>query len=236
MSRNLPAWCSDSTPVMWSSTTTTSSTWPTHCGAKMPIVAEPQPTRMRRSSTPSTIGAPVGADDDASRRLRSASSTGSLVAERHHHLAGDAPFLLRAAGEVVHAAERQELRAVLDRADVADRLAVMAHRRLLGAEVAVGVDLHLEAAVAEDAFGDDGDEVDAFVLRGDDEGRRLVVGIGRARADAGDEHRRVGAPWSATSAPSQPPSCAACQATRSTPGRATRCSVSSRVSTPSTLP
>ena len=75
--------------------------------------------------------------------------------------------------------------------DVADRLAAVAHRRLLGAEVAVGVDLHLEAAVAEDALGDDGDHVDAVVLRGDDEGRRLVVGIGGARADAGDEHRRV---------------------------------------------
>ena len=68
----------------------------------------------------------------------------------------------------------------------------MAHRRLLGAQVAVGVDLHLEAAVAEDAFGDDGDEVDAVVPRGDDEGRRLVVRIRGAGADAGDEDRRVG--------------------------------------------
>ena len=41
---------------MWSSTTTTSSAWPNHCGAKMPIVAEPQPTRIRFSSTPSTTG------------------------------------------------------------------------------------------------------------------------------------------------------------------------------------
>ncbi len=74
-------------------------------------------------------------------------------------------FLLGAAGQVVHAAERQHLRAVLDRGDVADRLALDAHRRLLGAEVAVGVDLHLDAAVAEDALGDDGDHVDAVVLR-----------------------------------------------------------------------
>ena len=57
------------------------------------------------------------------------------VAERHHHLAGDAAFPLRAAGQVVDAAEGEELRAVLDRADVADRLALVAHRRLLGAEV-----------------------------------------------------------------------------------------------------
>src|SRR5258708_30619597 len=41
---------------MWSSTTTTSSTLPSHCLANMPIVAEPQPTRMRSSCTPSTTG------------------------------------------------------------------------------------------------------------------------------------------------------------------------------------
>jgi hypothetical protein len=92
---------------------------------------------------------------------------------------------------VVHAAEREELRAVLDRRDVADRLAAMAHGRLLGTEVAIGVDLHLEAAVAEDALGDDRHEVDALVPRGDDEGRRLVVGVGGAGADAGDEDGRV---------------------------------------------
>ena len=63
---------------------------------------------------------------------------------------------------MVHAAERQHLRAVLGRGDVADHLALAAHVGLLGAEVAVGVDLHLEAAVAEDALGDDGDHVDAL--------------------------------------------------------------------------
>src|SRR6266403_1313531 len=41
---------------MWSSTTTTSSTLPCHCFANMPMVAEPQPTRMRSSGTPFTIG------------------------------------------------------------------------------------------------------------------------------------------------------------------------------------
>ena len=57
IARQRPAWCSVSTPVMWSSTTTTSSATSKNCCAKMPIVAEPQPTRMRCSSTPSTIGA-----------------------------------------------------------------------------------------------------------------------------------------------------------------------------------
>ena len=52
-----PAWCSVRTPVMWSSTTITSSAWPSHCLAKMPAVAEPQPTRMRLSGRPSTSGA-----------------------------------------------------------------------------------------------------------------------------------------------------------------------------------
>ena len=42
---------------MWSSTTTASSTCPYHCCAKMPTAAEPQPTRMRCSSTPLTTGA-----------------------------------------------------------------------------------------------------------------------------------------------------------------------------------
>src|SRR4029453_4040796 len=47
---------SESTPVMWSSTTTTSSTLPYHCLANMPIVAEPQPTRIRSSILPLITG------------------------------------------------------------------------------------------------------------------------------------------------------------------------------------
>ena len=85
MSRQRPAWCSVSTPVMWSSTTTTSSATPSNCRAKMPIAAEPQPTRMRCSSTPLTIGARPAwitmlraAVDGAFDRL--------LVAEQLHQL------------------------------------------------------------------------------------------------------------------------------------------------------
>ena len=62
-----------------------------------------------------------------------------------------------------------------------------AHGRRFGAEMAVGVDLHLDAAIGEDALGDDGDQIDALDLLADDEGRRLVVGIGGAGADRGDE-------------------------------------------------
>ena len=109
------------------------------------------------------------------------------VAEIHQRVAGDAAFLLRAAGEVMHAAERQHLRTVFARGDVADRLALRANRRRLRTEVTVGVDLHLDAAIAEDALGHHGDHVDAVDLRGDDERRRLVVGVSGAGADRGDE-------------------------------------------------
>jgi hypothetical protein len=87
----------------------------------------------------------------------------------------------------MHAAKRQHLRAVFARRDMADRLALRSHDRRLGSDVTVGVDLHLDAAIREDALGDDGDQIDAFDLLADDEGRRLVVGIGGAGAYGGDE-------------------------------------------------
>ena len=70
---------------------------------------------------------------------------------------------------------------------MADHLAMAAHIGLFGAQVAVGVQLHLEAAVAEDAFGDDGHHVHAVGLRGDDEGRGFVIRVGGGGADTGDE-------------------------------------------------
>ena len=56
-SRTFPAWCSDTTPVIWSSTTTTSSTRSTHCDANIPMVADPHPTLILSSFTPWIIGA-----------------------------------------------------------------------------------------------------------------------------------------------------------------------------------
>ncbi len=88
---------------------------------------------------------------------------------------------------MIDAAEREHLRSVFGGGDVADMLAVGADGGGLGADMPVGVDFHLHAAIAEDAFGDDGYRVDAFELAGDDEGGGLVVRIGRAGADAGDE-------------------------------------------------
>ncbi len=88
---------------------------------------------------------------------------------------------------MAHATEGEHLRAVFGGRDVADLLALDAHRGGLRPEVPVGVDLHLDAAVGEDALGDDGDGIDTVVLCRDDEGGGLVVGIGGAGAHAGDE-------------------------------------------------
>ena len=114
------------------------------------------------------------------------------VRQVEQRVAGDAAFLLRASGQMMHAAERQHLRSVFARRHMADRFAFRAHRRLFGAEVAVGVDLRLDAAIAEDALGHDGDHVDPVHLRGNDERRGLIVGVGRARPDRGHEDGLVG--------------------------------------------
>src|SRR5262249_60470840 len=83
-----------------------------------------------------------------------------LVPEREHRVARDPAFLLAAAGQVLHAAEREHLRPVLHGRDVPHDLALRADGRALGPDVAVGVDLHLEAAITEDPFGHDAHHVD----------------------------------------------------------------------------
>ena len=115
------------------------------------------------------------------------------VAEGEEGGAGGVAFGLGAAGQVVDAAEGEHLAAVFGGGDVADGFALGADDGAFGAEVAVGVDFELGAAVAEDRLGDDGDHVGALDLAGDDEGGGLVVGVGGAGADAGDEVlRRAG--------------------------------------------
>ena len=86
------------------------------------------------------------------------------VAQIHQRVAGDTALLLGAAGEMMHATERQHLRAVFARRHVPDRLAGNAHGRAFGPEMAVGVDLQLDAAIGVDALGDDGHHVDALNL------------------------------------------------------------------------
>ncbi len=186
MSRQRPAWCSVSTPVMWSSTTITSSTCGRHCWAKMPTVAEPQPTRMRSSSRPSTMGA-LPACTTTAWPPSMVSSTASPAHSFKSVSQVTLPSFLLPPVRCRTPPMREHLRAVLGRRHVADHLAAGADRRLLRPQMAVGVDLHLDAAVAEDALGHDGDGVDAGVLARHDEGCGLVVGIGGAGADAGDE-------------------------------------------------
>src|SRR6516165_10395771 len=110
------------------------------------------------------------------------------VGEIHQRVAGDAPLLLGTASQMVHTTKGEHLRAVFARGDMADGLALRAHGSCLGPEIAVGVDLHLDTAIAEDAFGHDRDHIDAIDLRRDDEGCGLVVGIGRSGTDCGYEN------------------------------------------------
>ena len=130
-------------------------------------------------------GGVAGLDRDGNAAI-DGEGGGALVGQREHGGAGDDALALAAARQVVDAAEREHLAAVFGGGDVADGLALGADRGAFGAEVAVGVDLHLEAAIAEHAFGDDGDHVDAVHLVADDEGRGFVVGIGCAGADGGE--------------------------------------------------
>ena len=70
---------------------------------------------------------------------------------------------------------------------MANGLSLATHISLLGAEITVGIDLHLDAAIAEDAFRNDGHHIDALNLGGDDERRWLVIRIGGARAEPGNK-------------------------------------------------
>src|SRR5690349_14021560 len=68
-----------------------------------------------------------------------------------------------------------------------DLLPPAADRPLLGSDEAIGVDLQLEAAIAEDALGHDGHHVDIVVPARDNEWCGLIVGIGGAGANPSDE-------------------------------------------------
>ena len=112
---------------------------------------------------------------------------GFTVTELEECVAGHTAFGLGSAGQVFDAAEGQHLGAVFGCHDMADGFTGDAHDVAFLTDVAVGVDFHLHAAVGEDALGHDGDHVDAVDLLADDEGGGLVVGVGGARADGGDE-------------------------------------------------
>ena len=109
------------------------------------------------------------------------------VAEPEERVAGHPPLGLAAAGQMLDPAERQHLRTVFRGHRVTNRLALDPHHVALMADMPVGVDLHLDAAIGEDALGHHRHHVNACDLLADDEGGRLVVGIGGARANRGDE-------------------------------------------------
>src|SRR3954452_17438474 len=151
----------------------------------MPIVAEPQPTRMRSSIAPLTnhffAKSPIrpGAATDAhalfhravdDRRMSRLYNDARAAVDRHfddlavaeieQRLAGDAALFLAPMRQVIDAAEREHLRAVLAGGHVPDGLAGDANGRAFGPEMAVAVDLQLDAAIGVDALGDDGHHVD----------------------------------------------------------------------------
>src|SRR3989338_1324342 len=70
---------------------------------------------------------------------------------------------------------------------MADGFALDADDGAFGADKAVGVDLHLDAAIAEDAFGHDSNHIHPVNRLADDEGGGFVIGIGGASADGGDK-------------------------------------------------
>ncbi len=112
------------------------------------------------------------------------------VAEIEQRVAGRPSLFPAAAGQVRDATQRQHLRAIFAGHHMADRLALGAHQAALRADVPVGVDLHLDTAIAEDALRHHGHDIDALDLGGNDEGCGLVVGICGAGAD-GRDHRRA---------------------------------------------
>ena len=77
---------------------------------------------------------------------------GPFLAEIEKRLASDSAFLAAASGEVANPAEREHLRTVFAGGDVAYGLALCANGVGFRAEVAVGIDLYLHAAVAEDCL------------------------------------------------------------------------------------
>ena len=110
-----------------------------------------------------------------------------LVAQIEHRLARDATLRLRSAGQVMHAAEREHLAAIFGGGDMAHRFAIRPHGGRFGPQMAVCVDLHLHAAIGEDALRHHRDEIDTFHLLRNDERGRFVVRIGGARAHRAHE-------------------------------------------------
>ena len=85
-----------------------------------------------------------------------------MVAQQVHQLQGHAALFFIAARQVMHTAQAEHLRAVFRRGHMADFFTVVQHCSAFIAQIAVGVNLHFEAAIAEDAFGHHGHHVHAL--------------------------------------------------------------------------
>ena len=109
------------------------------------------------------------------------------VAKRQHGGTGEPTFGLGSARQVMDPAQRQHLAAIFGGGDMANRLPPRADDRAFGAKVAIGVDLHLDTAIGKDRLGDDRHHIGPLDSGGHNEGRGLIVGVGGARADGGDE-------------------------------------------------
>ena len=105
-----------------------------------------------------------------------------------HQLQGHAALFFIAARQVMHTAQAEHLRAVFRRGHMADFFTVVQHRSAFITQIAVGINLHFEAAIAEDAFGHHGHHVHALRARGHDKRCRLVIGVSGGCAYAGDKH------------------------------------------------
>jgi hypothetical protein len=97
----------------------------------MPTVAEPQPTRMRSSGLPLTMGCLARLDDDG-RTLLDLEHDRLRTAELQERVARDVAGLLRRARQMVNAADREHLRAILGRGDMTHGLALTVTDRRSG--------------------------------------------------------------------------------------------------------
>ena len=113
---------------------------------------------------------------------------GLLVAQHMHEFQRHATLFFAAAGEVMNPTQAQHLRAVFGGGDMAHFLTPEKHRRPLGSQKPIGVNLHLEAAITEDALGHHGHHVDIARARRDDERRGFVIGVSGGSPDARHKH------------------------------------------------
>ena len=102
-------------------------------------------------------------------------------------LASGGTLLATATCEMPHASERQHLGAIFAGSNVAYGFALRAHRIGFWSEVTVGIDLHLDAAIAKDPFSDYRDHIQALHMGRNNEWGGLVIGIGCACADCSYE-------------------------------------------------